>query len=375
MQRWIPVLAVVLGLQLALAAGLGLSSDRLKAQTPDTPLVQAELKSADRLLIEGPTSDDKQTAEAAENSASVELRKQDGTWILPNYYDVPADASKVQGVLDKLANIKRGYAVATTAGALKRFKVADDTFERRIVISQGDKTLTTLYLGSAPGLRKTHARTATDEAVYAVELTAYELPNQPRQWLDNGLLKVDADALEAIEVTPEGQNRVKLVRHEEHTENQEQGGWRAEGLAEDEQLNTVQAEALVRAITELRVDGVLGTEVQPEWQQDQPLLALRLEKRDGETVLWTLSKPEKGDLHVLKASNRPWYLELEEWNAKPLLEAAARDKLVVADKAAEAEKPEGEAVLKQPETEPAGGATGTELPNTPGTADAPQRAD
>ncbi len=379
MQRWIPILAVVLGLQLALAMALGVSGERLTAQKPDTPLVQTDLKTADRLLIEGPTAADQPTDKDAEKTAPapVELSKQDGKWILPTYYDAPADASRVQGVLDKLADIKRGYAVATTAGALKRFKVAKDTFERRVVVSHGDETLATIYLGSSPGLRKTHARTAADEAVYAVELTAYELPSQAGEWLDKGLLKADADALAAIEVRQGDQSGLKLIRDDEGADDQGKGGWRAEGLPEGEQLNAEQAQALARAITELRVDGVLGTEAKPEWRQDQPLLTLGLEKRNGEMVLWTLSKPEKGDLHVLKASNRPWYLELEEWNAKPLVEAAARDKLIVADRPAEAEKPAGEAAVKQPETEPGSDASGTatEIPDSPGTSAVSQGAD
>nr|MBS0019665.1 DUF4340 domain-containing protein [Gammaproteobacteria bacterium] len=375
MQRWIPVLAIVLGLQLALAVVLGVSGDRLTAQQPDTPLVQAELKTADRLLIEGPHPGDPPSDQAAEKTAPVALSKQDGGWILPSYADAPADAARVQGVLDKLADTKRGYAVATTAGALKRFKVADDAFERRVVVSHGDEILATIYLGSSPGLRKTHARTAADEAVYAVELTAYELPSQADEWLDKGLLKADTEALGAIEMTWRGQSGLRLIRHDEGADDPQKDGWRAEGLPEGEQLNAEQARVLARAITELRVDGVLGTEAKPEWRQDEPLLTLGLEKRDGERVLWTLSKPEKGDRHVLKASNRPWYLELEEWNAKPLLEAAARDKLAVADKPTGEEEHEGGAPVNEPETDSVGNAPEMQTPDVPGTAETPQSAD
>ncbi len=366
MQRWIPVLAVVLGLQLALAVALGLSADRLTAQKPGTPLVQAKLDAADQLSIEGPTGDEEPTDGAAESTGSVTLKKQNGTWVLPSYYDAPADASKVQGVLDKLADIKRGYAVATTAGALKRFEVAEDTFERRVVVSENAQSLATIYLGSSPGLRKTHARTAADEAVYAVDLTAYELPSQASDWLDSDLLKIKPEALAAIAITRTGQGSVRLVHHDPGADDETTRTWSAEGLPEGERLGAQQAQTLARSISELRVDGVLGTEAKPEWRQDQPMLTLGLEQRDGETVVWTLSKPEEGDLHVLKASNRPWYFALEEWNAKPLLEAAARDKLVIADQPEEA---------KNPKAKEAHAAPGTELPNAAAAPAVPQSAE
>lgn len=363
-QRWIPVLAVVLAAQLALAAALGLSGDRLTAQKPDTPLVEAELDTADRLVIEGPTTDNRPTDEAAKEAAPVEISKQDATWILRSYYEAPADTAKVQGVLDKLDDLKRGYAVATTAGALKRFKVAEDSFERRVVVGQGDDVLATVYLGSSPGLRKVHARTAEHEAVYAVELPTHTLPHQASEWLDKGLVQPDADALEAIALTWEGDSHLKLVRDSEDADAKSTAmdRWQAEGLAQGEHVSAEQAQALARAISELRVDGVLGTEAQPEWRQAQPLLTLNLKKRDGETVVWTLSKPEEGNTHVLKASTQPWYLELQEWNAKPLLEAAARDELVVAEQPLEAEKPESEGTEASAETDSAGAAFAPEAP-------------
>lgn len=360
-QRWIPVLAVVFAAQLALAAALGLSGDRLSAQRPDTPLVEAELKTGDRLVIEGPTTDVRSTDEAAENATPVEISKQDATWILASYYDAPADAAKVKGVLDKLDDVKRGYAVATTSGALRRFKVAEDSFERRVVVSQGDDVLTTIYLGSSPGLRKVHARTAEDEAVYAVELATHELSNQASEWLDKELVQLKSDALEAIELTWADDSSLKLVRHDdEDADAKPTGRWQAEGLAEGEQVSGEQAQTLARAISELRVDGVLGTEAKSEWRQEQPLLTLNIKKRDGATVLWTLSKPEVGDVHVLKAASQPWYLELEEWNAKPLLEAATRDKLVVVEQPVEAEKPEDEGAGTPSETNSVGDASTTE---------------
>jgi hypothetical protein len=88
------------------------------------------------------------------------------------------------------------------------------------------------------------------------------------------------------------------------------------------------AQALAASIANLRIDAVLGTQPLPDWQQDRPQLHMTLKDAQDQAVTWALSKPKTGDSYVLKASDRPWYFELKEWAAKPLLDAAARDALM-----------------------------------------------
>ncbi len=355
MQRWIPVLAIALVLQLVLAVGLGLRANPLAAQRPDTPLVQAVVSGADRLLIEGPAP----AQTAGEKTAQVEVVRKNGAWTLPGYFDAPASASKVQSLLDRIAKVRRGFPIATTQDALKRFKVAPDTYERHLLVSQDGKTLTSLYLGSSPGLRKADARTAADDAVYTVELATYEMPVKASDWLDPELLKRDPDSLASLALTWPGGAGLALERDSAKGDHPKPT-WKSEGLPAGQSLDPTRAEALVQAVSGLRVDGVLGTQVKPEWQQDQPDLTLRLRNQKGEEVTWTLSKPKTGDFQVLKASDRPWYLELKQWSAKPLLDAAVHDKLVVADKTATAPAAAGESGAA-----PAGVQAGAEAPKQP----------
>jgi hypothetical protein len=343
MQRWISILAVVLGVQLVLALALGMGRDRLSPSPVNTPLVAADLKNVDRLALDGPVAGGQAKADAPR----VELARRDGRWVLPGYHDAPADAARVQALLDQLGSVKRGFAVARSADAIKRFKVADTDYERRLVASTGDKPVATVYLGQSPGLRKVNARTAQDEAVYAVELNAQELPAAPADWLDGGLLRVDAAALS--EITVSGKGRAPLTLQRAVANGKPEGasapasaaiggappaagtdGWHVPGLAADKRVDPEQTAALLAAIVNLRVDGVLGKEARPEWQQDAPDLSLSFKPPQGQAVTWTLAKAKSGDMVVLKASNQPWYLQLKPAGAQPLLEAAAADKLVVA---------------------------------------------
>ncbi len=361
MQRWISVLAVVLVAQVLLAGGLLFRGDRLAPAHSDAPLVGADLKNADRLAIDGPAVPATQPADkAAQADARIELVKRNGAWLLPASADAPAEAKKVEAVLKQLAETKRGLPIATTAQALDRFKVGEHDYERRVVVSRGDKTLVTVYLGSAPGGRKANARTADDQVVYDVDLATYDLPTARADWLDKTLLQQDASLLTRIEIAEAGKAPIVLQRPApagakdaaasdgggDDAKHESKGAagsaaksdpkaapapaWSAEGLGAGERLDPAKADALAHAVAGLKVDDVLGTQPQPDWQQEPPRLRLTLTDASDKSVTWTIVKPKSGDTHVLKASDKPWYFELKSWDAQPLLDAAARDKLVQA---------------------------------------------
>jgi hypothetical protein len=345
MQRWTYLLALLLGAQVLLAGGLMLRGDQLGPARTDALLVTADLKGVDHLTIDGPVSKDAAGAKPAAN-ARVELVKHDGGWTMPANFDAPADAKKVDALLKQLASVSRGLPIATSAQALDRFKVGEHDYERRIVASQGDKTLVTVYLSAASGARKANARTAQDAAIYNVDMATYDLPTGASDWLDKALLERDASTLTRIEVAAAGKPMVTLsrptsaskdaqgsddgtVEKKEHANAAPPPVWSAEGLATGEQLDQGKADGLVQAITNLRVDSVLGTQAQPDWEQDPPQLRVTVADAANKSVTWTIVKPKSGDAHVLKASDRPWYFELKSWSAQPLLDAAAPEKLVV----------------------------------------------
>ena len=348
MQRWITILAVVLGVQVLLAGGLMLRGDRLAPAHSDAPLVGADLKTIDHLTIDGPVTADAADKKRAPEAVRVELVKSDGAWIMPGNFDAPADAKKVDGVLKQLESARRGLPIATTAQALERFKVGEHDYERRIVASQGDKIVATVYLSAAPGGRKANARTSADNAVYSVDVATYDLPTGAAEWLDKTVLAHDASTLTRIEVAEAGKPAVTLQRAAPAAANKEPSSsddgaaekkekpiaapapaWSADGLAPGHNLDQGRANALAQAIANLRVDSVLGTQAQPDWQQDPPRLRLTLADASNKPVTWTLVKAKSGDVHVLKSSDRPWYFELKSWSAQPLLDAAATDKLAL----------------------------------------------
>ena len=135
MKKWIFVLSGLLAAQLVLAMILGLTGE-------DYGTFQAE----EKLL-----SFDKQTVSGlriADGTNSVELKKQEGNWLLPNSGNFPAGQRKVEQLLDTLAALEKGWPVARTQGAAQRFAVDKEQFERKLILVSDDESRTTLYVGS-----------------------------------------------------------------------------------------------------------------------------------------------------------------------------------------------------------------------------------
>ena len=59
------------------------------------------------------------------------LAKADGQWRIADAGDFPADAKRVEQLLERLGGLRTGTPVATSASARARFKVAEREFERR----------------------------------------------------------------------------------------------------------------------------------------------------------------------------------------------------------------------------------------------------
>lgn len=345
MQRVILPLSILLVLQIGLALLLGVRRDPLAGAKVDAPLVQADaVRNADELVIEGmepqpaaqapgPVGAMAPATPAATTPTHIELAKKNGAWVIPSQFDAPADSARVSSLLDKLAALKRGLPVATSDAAMKRFKLVDGDFERRVLLKSGGKTLDTLYLGDSPGLRKSDARVNTDRAVYAVDLATYELPTDIAAWLNADVLHQDVGQLTGLDISGGKGEKVELVKQPGADKDRKAAStWTDPALTGDKHIDSSHAEALADQVSQLRIEGVLGTQLKPEWQQDHPVLSLQLKDDKSHSVDWTLSKPASGDFYVLKSSAHPWYFSISASAAKGVIDAGQRDQLVVSAK-------------------------------------------
>lgn len=320
MQRWIPMLAVVLCVQILIAGGLFLRKDAIAGAPPDTAFLTAPIADADHIVIDARPA-------AGKPAAPIDLVLRHGAWFVHSEFDVPADKSKVGDLIAKLAALRRGLPVADTQDALRRFKVSPDRFARRITLGRGGKTIATLYLGESAGLHKSDARTAGEHRVYTVGIATYDVPADTGAWIQADLMRVPADKVTAIDITGANGAHVSLARS--IGANKVPGPWTATGLAHGRTVDETKVASLVDAIGTLNLDAALGTQANPDWRMDHPAVSLTIKEAGGKVHAWSLSKPKSGDYVVLKSAARPWYFSLDAMAAKPLLDVGASDALAM----------------------------------------------
>ncbi|MEE8528686.1 MAG: DUF4340 domain-containing protein [Gammaproteobacteria bacterium] len=303
MKRWIFILSGVLAAQLVLAAVLNLTGEEYGAFQAEEKLLSFKKQAVGGLRIEDGTD-------------SVVLNKQEGRWLLSERGDFPASQRDVERLLDKLAALEKGWPVAKTRGAARRFRVDKDQFERKLTLFSDDDTQATLYVGSSPGFRKVYVRPGDGDEVFAVDFNTWEADAKAEDWIDKDVLTLDDNDVERVEMPG-----IILQRAD--------GQLQVVDLGEKEQTNGEETRALLDKLTGLSIQSLLGTEAKPEYRQDQPALEVKMMREGGEVLGYRFSKPEDASYYVLKRSDLDYYFKVAEYMVDPVRETT-REKLVQA---------------------------------------------
>lgn len=358
MGKTLGLLATLLLAQLTLAAFLFIRGSGFGAVQPNEPLVTFDPATLDRVTIQDGTG------------AQVELVKRDGQWRLPGHFDFPASASKVEGLLRDLQGLRTRLPVSTSPESFARFKVAADQFERRIDLRQGDRNVAVLYLGDSPGFKRLFARGSQGEAIFEVNYSAHQAGAKASDWTDQGLFALTSDQITGLSLNgmllrkqpvgfgdPQsqaedggqnardrvaeggGQNTQDRIAMAEGQNTQDskveaasqigQGGqerWVLVG--ESAAIDQAKAGDLARAAASLNYLEVLGTEVMPEYQLDNPVVRLTVQPREGSPREFLIGRLADSEDYVLKANDQPWYFKIGAWAIKALQEASKEQLLV-----------------------------------------------
>ena len=130
----------------------------------------------------------------------VELAKQGDTWVVASSFNYPVDRTKLDGALAPLAKLAAAETVASTKSRHAQLEVADDKFQRKVVIDAGGKQ-TTLYLGGAAGLRRNALRIGGSDDVYPVGgVSGFSFPNNATQWVSPHYLSIPKDQIAKVTI-------------------------------------------------------------------------------------------------------------------------------------------------------------------------------
>lgn len=306
MRRIIQTAGLLLALQIILLVVVHISGKEAMTVAPETPLLAFKADAVSGLVI---TDGD---------NKELRLVKGDQGWVLPETFNAPASATQVTALVEKLAGLKQGLPVATSDSALKRFKVADDLFQRRVRVLEGDKVVADLYVGTSPGFRQIHVRKAGSGEVLTAALSTFELETSADQWLDKAMFAVKEEEIEGV-VFP----AFTLKKNDQE--------WQLENLADGEKTDAKAAGELVAKVSGLTVQSVVAAETAASLFSGEPALRFTVKKKGGGEVDYFLAK-EGEDTYYLKQSQRELFGKVHKLQAEGLLKAS-REKLIA--------KPEG----------------------------------
>jgi hypothetical protein len=316
MRKKIVYLTLLLLVQLGLALVLQLNSNQLKAFDATEKLLKLDQQVPDRLVFEG-----------ADNAQLV-LAKKGDHWTLPDHFSARADGQKVEDLIKSLGELRRPWPVAEKGTADSRFKVADDNFERRLTLKQGDKELARLLLGSSPGFRKVHARVAGEHKVYDIPFSAYQASLKPEDWVDKQQLQLKPEQIKEI-----GLADCRLVRQDSRL--------LVTDLTEGEKTVEKKAAELVDKLARLTILDQLPHPDQSLAAGEGPRIELSLS--DGSQRSYQITG-EKGDELEVSGTGEP---QLFKVNPNLKAELAAFNRQLLVEPGADGKTDEGSVPAKK----------------------------
>jgi hypothetical protein len=302
--RWRPdlrspiviALASLLVLQLLIAIGIAMTGGRtLATGSGDAPLFRFTPEQVQRIQLAN-----------GDGNETLALTRQDEGWVIADLGDAPVQADKVGRLLDDLVALKRPLPVGASEEARKRFKVADDGFERRVVIEGDDGPLAQLIVGDSPGFRRVFARVDEDPAVYDLRLAVSDVSPLRDDWVQTDLLRLDAEQI------------AQVKRGDWILTKGDDGTWTVEG--ETRPLDQEAIKALILRLGNLSYRGILGVQDDPAYGQATPESVIEIGLADGTTREYRISQAAESEDRVLKDRDRAWYFKVTDLDLGELID-------------------------------------------------------
>ena len=259
---------------------------------------------------------------------SVELILEQGNWVTSENF--PVDAGRVNRLLDELAGLNHGLAVANSANAAKRFKVDKDAYERHIRLLQQGKPVSDFYLGSGAGARRNHIRLADEDAIYAATLATYSVPAEIGDWQDKEQLKLDVDQIHTVLV--DGLAISRQPAGPEATDAAQPAatatGWMTDSLAAGESLDLETFQNQLNSLADVLYNKAFkGSLEEAVADTAAPVREISVSYADKSRT-YQFYNAKEDDLYVLKVSDRDELFEVSSYTGNQITENLSAVKLI-----------------------------------------------
>ncbi len=200
----------------------------------------------------------------------VTVARSENGWALPDADDFPVDGDKVEGLLEKIANLDTRRLVATNPANFTRLQVSDEEFRRKVQLEREDASAE-LILGGSGGADTVYVRRAGEDDVYlGVGLNSWELSTQISNWVDAGYVSVAQDDVMEI-VVDNNEGKFTFVRDGDSLN--------YAGLGEDEVLEDTKLPIILRNAATIRLLAPLGLAALDEYELAEPRVRVQVRYR------------------------------------------------------------------------------------------------
>jgi len=252
----------------------------------------------------------------------VDLVKRGDAWTVAETDDFPADSSRIDSFLTKVAGLKTNPLVTRTSASHKRLEVADDGFARRVDLTQADGSTATLFIGSASG-GGTHVRAGGQDEVYLTrDLGSFDANANVNGWIDTTYLSVPQDKVTSLTL----ENANGTLEFEKDAS----GNWTLKDLAAGEVFNPNNLTTLLTRLSSLAMIRPLGKADKPEYGLGQPTAVVTVKANDDSggtktTVLRVGAKDDESNTYVVISSESPYYVRVAGFSVEDFVTRTRQD--------------------------------------------------
>ena len=183
----------------------------------------------------------------SESQSTVLQLGKDGTWVLPDYYELPVDFTKLQSLTRNLleANIRR--LVSRRSERLARLELENS---RIVLLTEDGETLWNLEIGKSGPSGGYFIHYDGEEAAYLADLNIY-LDADSENWANKKILPFEPEDVSEVNIDFSN-TEPSLKFHRTSVEED----FQSTGLAEDQSVNTQEVKNLISSFINGRFNNV-----------------------------------------------------------------------------------------------------------------------
>jgi hypothetical protein len=278
------------------------------------PIVDLAVEDIDRVVVE----------RSGEGAEPLELVRGVDGWSIASSAGYPAQADKVQDLLETVMDIRVRRPIATKAVNHNALHVGSDDWGKKLRLDAGERHVE-LVLGAATG-RVTHVRRADEDHVYSAQgLSEWTIKDRPSSYWEPEVVDIDLDRVTAVSIEPRGGDTITIDRGEH--------GWTYEGpvpTAPHAMIDPDKLDRLAAAACTLRLRQPVGTQALPEHGFDPPAARVTVTITDGDaSTSYAYDLGDTVDGHTfLRLPDDPFVVTVSEYSTAELTEVSLQGLLL-----------------------------------------------